>query len=241
MFEFQENDCAVFVEVQQILSVDQFWKLHPSVQLLNPDEDIFVVCDRVIVSSASITSEVVPPLNLLLWNHSRLTPIQGEVRKFPYPINSFMEYLFLQEYVDFIKKHPLKNKHGNKPVVIAPIVLYSDDTSGNRSKKWNKFDCWCLSMAGLPIRDARKIENIHFICCSNQVSAMEIAIPLADDLRSLEQGIELYDNFMKRTVVVYSHVMCFLCDNVRASELTNHLGSKASRLCRFCMVRNKYN
>ena len=154
----------------------------PSVQLLNPDEDIFVVCDRVVVSSASITSEVVPPLNLLLWNHSRLTPIQGEVSKFPYPINSFMEYLFLQEYVDFIQKHPLKNKHGNKPVVIAPIVLYSDDTSGNRSKKWNKFDCWCLSMAGLPIRDARKIENIHFMYCSNQVSAMEIAIPLADDL-----------------------------------------------------------
>ena len=105
MFEFQENDCAVFVEVQQILSLDQFWKLHPSVQLLNPDVDIFVVCDRIVVSSASITSEVVPPLNLLLWNHSRLIPIQGEVSKFPYAINSFMEYLFLQEYVDFIKKH----------------------------------------------------------------------------------------------------------------------------------------
>ena len=51
-------------------------------------------------------------------------------------------------FIIILKKHPLKNKAGGNPVVIAPIILYSDDFSGNRSKKWNKFDAWCLTLAG---------------------------------------------------------------------------------------------
>ena len=65
---------------------------------------------------------------------------------------------------------------------MAPIVLYSDDTSGNRSKKWNKFDCWCMSVAGLPLCEARKIENIHFLSCSNHV--LNRAVPITDDLET---------------------------------------------------------
>ena len=36
-----------------------------------------------------------------------------------------------------------------KPVVVVPLLLYSDDTSGNKSKKWNKFDNWCTLLAGI--------------------------------------------------------------------------------------------
>ena len=36
----------------------------------------------------------------------------------------------------------------------CPIFLYSDDTSGNRSKKWNCFNLWCIQQAALP-----RIEN----------------------------------------------------------------------------------
>uniref|UniRef100_A0A1X7U6A3 Uncharacterized protein n=1 Tax=Amphimedon queenslandica TaxID=400682 RepID=A0A1X7U6A3_AMPQE len=33
------------------------------------------------------------------------------------------------------------------PVAIAPLFLYSEDTSGNRTKKWHKFDVWFMSLA----------------------------------------------------------------------------------------------
>ena len=132
--------------------------------------------------------------------------------------------------------HPLKSLSGGMPVLVSPIVLYTDDFSGNRGKKWNKFDAWCMTLAGLPKSEARSFHHIHFIACSNKLSAMEMAGPLVDDLLNLENGLNMFDALSKREVFVVAPVMCILADNVRASELLTHLGSKASKLCRFCMV-----
>jgi len=44
------------------------------------------------------------------------------------------------------------NAHG-LPVVMVSLVLYSDDISGNRSKKWNKSDVWAMMLAGLPLAE----------------------------------------------------------------------------------------
>eukprot|EP00731_Ephydatia_muelleri_P038916 Em0987g1a len=41
----------------------------------------------------------------------------------------------------FTTPHPLKKRSielGNMPVVMVPLMIYSDDTSGNKSKVWNK-------------------------------------------------------------------------------------------------------
>ena len=84
--------------------------------------------------------------------------------------------------------------------------------------------------------EARKFENIHFIACSNQLSAIELSKPIVDGLLSLEKGIRMYDALSKADVLVVAPVICAACDNVRASELINHLGSKATKLCRLCMV-----
>ena len=116
-------------------------------------------------------------------------------------------------------------------------MLYSDDTSGNKSKKWNKFDCWCITLAGLPIHEARKFQHIHFLACSNNMPAMDMTEVLVTDLKTLEEGIYVYDAFLKTQVLLISHVLCALCDNVRASELVNHLGSRAKFLCRKYMVK----
>ena len=40
-------------------------------------------------------------------------------------------------------------------------MIYSDDTSGNKSKVWNKFDSWCFLLAGLLKKENAKLENIH--------------------------------------------------------------------------------
>ena len=148
-----------------------------------------------------------------------------------------MKVLYLKEYFEYAEVHPLKSAAGGHPVVFAPIILYSDDFSGNRSKKWNKFDAWCMTLAGLPMTEARKFHNIHFISCSNVLSAMDMAEPLVDNLLALENGIKVFDAHTGTNVFVVAPVLCCLCDNVRAAELLNHLGSKATRLCRICMVR----
>lgn len=118
---------------------------------------------------------------------------------------------------------------------MALIVLYSDDTSGNKSKKWNKFDCWCLSMAGLPIKFARQFSNIHLLAFS-KVSALNMTSALVKELLALETGIIIYDDFLKHDIYLLAPVICILADNARASELLNHLGATATKYCRMCMV-----
>ena len=56
------------------------------------------------------------------------------------------------------------------------------------------------------------------------------------DLLKLEKGIVCFDASLDKNVYVLSPIICALCDNARASELLNHLGSCALKYCRICMV-----
>lgn len=131
----------------------------------------------------------------------------------------------------------MKEKADGKPVVMLPLTLFTDDTSGNKSKKWHKFDSWSVMVAGLPRHENSKVPNIHFCCCSDVASAVDMAEALVPELISLaEKGVTAYDAFMQQQVIVLSPLMCILADNPRASELLNHLGGSARRYCRMCMV-----
>ena len=87
--------------------------------------------------------------------------------------------------------------------------------SGNRSKKWNKFDVWCMTLAGLPREESVKFPNVHFISCSNRLSALEMADPLVQDLKILEKGIKVYDS-VSESYIFHSKTY----PQVRASLLT---------------------
>lgn len=120
---------------------------------------------------------------------------------------------------------------------MLPLILYTDDTSGNRSKQWNKFDLWCLKLAGLPTKENAKLHNIHMITCSNKCSALDMTQPLVDDLLKLEtSGITVYDVHLGVEVLVVAPVICILCDNPRHAEIMNHAGPSATMFCRMCMV-----
>ena len=95
----------------------------------------------------------------------------------------------------------------------------------------------CSTLAGLPRHENAKICNIHYCCCSDVVSAIDMTGPLAQELIDIEtNGIEAYDSLLMCPVIVVSPLMCILADNPRASEILNHLGSSARRFCRMCMV-----
>ena len=125
---------------------------------------------------------------------------------------------------------------------MLPLILFSDDTSGNKSKKWHKFESYYLLIAGLPRHMNAQLEHIHFINTSDKVSPLELSRPIVDELNVLEmEGIELYDAHLQEEVLVTAPLMCIICDNPRASELVNHLGSGANKHCRVCMVNRVLN
>ena len=108
----------------------------------------------------------------------------------------------------------------------------------NSTKKWNKFDLWSMLFAGLPRAVNSRHESIHFICCSNQASAIEMADPIVDELLKLEtEGLVTYDARLGQEVLVIAPVLCAICDNPRASEITNHTGSSSKKYYRMCQVK----
>jgi hypothetical protein len=68
-------------------------------------------------------------------------------------------------------------------VVSLPIWLYCDDTSGNRSKKWNEHNSFLFTLAGLPQEEASQEYNIHFLCTSNLARPLEMLEGVVEDIR----------------------------------------------------------
>ena len=130
----------------------------------------------------------------------------------------------------------IKIQSRGKPVVVVPLLLFCDDTSGNRSKQWNMFISWLLLLGGLPKHMNTQLQNIHFICTSNQVSALEMACPIVEDLLKLEKGVFMYDAYFHQEVLVIAPLLALLADNPMASVLVNHLTGNPHRFCRICKV-----
>ena len=142
--------------------------------------------------------------------------------------------------MQYLAPNQWKEKSGGRRVVIVPLILFTDDTSGNRSKKWNKFDSWYLLLAGLGRHANAKPTNIHFLTTSNKVSALEMCRPIMAELSWLESdGLQVYDAFSNSCVLVIAPLLCVICDNPRARELCNQLCNSTRKYCRICMVRWK--
>ena len=64
-----------------------------------------------------------------------------------------------------------------------------------------------------------------------------MAPPIVKELKQLEcDGIEAYDSYLQTMVLVVAPVICIICDNPRASEVTNNLGPSSKMFCRMGMV-----
>ena len=136
----------------------------------------------------------------------------------------------------FTEVNAIKVKAKGNPVLILPLIIYSDDLSGNRTKKWNKFDCITFLLAGLSKEMNTDRNNIHLICTSNKVTALEMLRPIVDELKILEDGVFLYDAHWKEEVYVIAPVFMLICDNPRASEFLGHMTGNPKKFCHFCLV-----
>ena len=90
---------------------------------------------------------------------------------------------------------------------------------------------------GLPKKMNTDLQNIHFVCCSNEVGCLELAEGFIQDLVKLEsEGIVVYDCYQKTDVLLLAPVIAIIGDNYRASEIVSHMGNSANKFCRMCMV-----
>lgn len=89
---------------------------------------------------------------------------------------------------------------------------------------------------GLPLSEKTRLENIHFLCCSNMLDALTLADPLVESLLRLKEGVNMYDALLQQTVVVVAPVLFVMADNPTSSDLCSHQGHSTRKYCRICLV-----
>lgn len=70
--------------------------------------------------------------------------------------------------------NPWRARAEGKVIRHVPIMLYSDDTSGNVSKEFNKHMLYHFTLAGLLPKLSDQEYFIHFLSSSNSASALEL-------------------------------------------------------------------
>ncbi|KAH9809107.1 hypothetical protein DFH28DRAFT_1191574 [Melampsora americana] len=118
----------------------------------------------------------------------------------------------------------------------VPIALYSDDTSGNVSKKWNKHMSYYFTLAGLKPKLTNQEYHIHPLCTSNIASALEQGDQIVDEINHASTtGFRAYDCNTREDVLVIPFILCHMGDSPMHSEISNTTNPSGTLSpCRIC-------
>ncbi|KAF8504147.1 hypothetical protein JB92DRAFT_2738424, partial [Gautieria morchelliformis] len=123
-------------------------------------------------------------------------------------------------------------------VMAVLIWLYCDDTSGNRSKKWNEHYSWLFALAGLSKGAAKGDYHIHFVCTSNIAQTVEMMEGVVEQIEELYRvGMWAYDAMHREAVLLFAVVFALLGDNPMQSEMACHISLKGKFFCCCCWVK----
>ncbi|OBZ81086.1 hypothetical protein A0J61_10865 [Choanephora cucurbitarum] len=111
----------------------------------------------------------------------------------------------LKLYKLFTTQHHLKKQVEDSSrkyykAKISPIILFTDDTSGNSSKQFNAYESWSIRCASMSFKDRSAIENFHF-------------------LGALERGVKMWSADDNEYVIVMAPLMWVEADSPCHSEL----------------------
>ncbi|KAH9810013.1 hypothetical protein DFH28DRAFT_1132572 [Melampsora americana] len=132
--------------------------------------------------------------------------------------------------------NPWRTRAHGRAIKHIPIALYSDDTSGNVSKKWNKHMSIFFTLAGLPPKMTNQEYNIHFLATSNCASVLDLLDEVVEDINvHASEGFVTYDQMSGTDVLVMVVVLCHLGDSPMHAEISNTT-NPANTLtpCRMC-------
>ncbi|KAI8458285.1 hypothetical protein BY996DRAFT_8385499 [Phakopsora pachyrhizi] len=132
--------------------------------------------------------------------------------------------------------NPWRVKADGKMIRHIPLNFYSDDTSGNVSKQWNKHISIFTSLAGLPPKLSNQEFNILFVATSNIATALELAAPVCEELNNLSlSGFTAFDYSLQEHVLVLPVVLLFMADLPMHAEITSTMQPNVSlQPCRIC-------
>ncbi|EFP91328.2 uncharacterized protein PGTG_16982 [Puccinia graminis f. sp. tritici CRL 75-36-700-3] len=134
--------------------------------------------------------------------------------------------------------NPWREKADGKILRNVPINLYCDDTSGNKSKKWNKHISYYFTLSGLPPQISNQQFNCHFLCTSNIVGPLELGEMVVKQLNDMAiNGFTAYDSTIGQEVHVMTSLLCFLADSPMHAEITNTpVPGNSLNSCRYCVL-----
>ncbi|KAI8443170.1 hypothetical protein BY996DRAFT_6436055 [Phakopsora pachyrhizi] len=135
--------------------------------------------------------------------------------------------------------NPWRVKANGKMIRNIPLNFYSDDTSGNVSKQWNKHISIFMSLAGLPPKLSNQEFNTLFVATSNIATALELAAPVCDELNNLSlSGFTAFDYSLQEHVLVLPVVLLFMADLPMHAEITSTMQPNVSlQPCRICNLK----
>ncbi|KAG2036127.1 hypothetical protein BDR03DRAFT_866909 [Suillus americanus] len=136
--------------------------------------------------------------------------------------------------------NPWQLKANGHRVVAYPVLLYCDNTSGNRSKKWNEHNTFLMNAAGLPREHMQREYNLNCICTSNIAPPLEMLEGVVEQIELCQEtGIWAYDCSCHDIVLVIISVLALLGDNPMQSEFACHAGLMLKFFCHCCWVKGK--
>jgi hypothetical protein len=77
--------------------------------------------------------------------------------------------------------NPWRTKADGKIIRHIPTTMYSDNTSGNISKQFNKHISFYFTFSGLPPTLTNQEYNCHFLSTSNRATVLEIAGQIVEE------------------------------------------------------------
>ncbi|EFP93090.2 uncharacterized protein PGTG_19370 [Puccinia graminis f. sp. tritici CRL 75-36-700-3] len=121
--------------------------------------------------------------------------------------------------VEVALPNPWRQKANGKIICHVLITLYSDNTSGNSSKQWNKHISFYFTLAGLHPHLTNQEYHCHFLGTSNVAGVLELAEPIVEEMNDLAtDGHFAYDSHLKQDVLIMSVIMA---DSPMHAEITS--------------------
>ncbi|VDC03003.1 unnamed protein product [Peniophora sp. CBMAI 1063] len=134
-------------------------------------------------------------------------------------------------------RDPWRAKATGRRVYSMPLWFYCDDTSGNVSKHWNKYNLFLFTLAGLPAKYAQLMYNIHFVATLNNAPLLEMLEEIVRAMRELrKEGWEAWDCVPQEFVLIVPWILALLGNNPMQSKLSSHIGLSGRFCCRVCNV-----
>ncbi|KAL0087485.1 C2H2-type zinc finger transcription factor, partial [Phycomyces blakesleeanus] len=128
-------------------------------------------------------------------------------------------------------------------VRIVSIILFTDDTSGNRSKQYNPFESWLMRCTALPFKDRNSIANIQFLSTipkKDGANGMSLLPAIVDDFKKLEKGVKMFSAEDNEYVLVVVPILWIEADMPCHSELCRLLGPATTFPCRRCYIELRH-